>query len=108
MKPDLVAVKMIQIFPGQLDLLPRINSRDFLWIECKAVMEDTPSRWKNALAEAATRLDTAHPTRAVFLIIAIGWKTINFLWDLTNDLQPPQRLQIYIRPVNYGQPWLID
>lgn len=78
-KPDLVAVKMIQIFPGQLDLLPRINLRDFLWIECKAAMEDTPSRWKNALVEAATRLDTAHLTRAVFLIIAIGWKTINFL-----------------------------
>jgi len=107
-KPDLVAVKIIQIFPGQPDLLPRINSRDFLWIECKAATEDTPSGWKNALAEAATRLDTAHPTRAVFLIIAIGWKTVNLLWDPTNDLQPPQRPQIYIRPVNYGQPWLID
>lgn len=45
-KPDLIAVKLTPIFPDQPNLLPHINSKAFLWIECKS------SRWKNALAEA--------------------------------------------------------
>jgi hypothetical protein len=50
-------------------------------------------------------LDIAHSTRTVYLIIAIGWKCAIFVWDPTNDLHRPQ---IYIRPANNGQPWLID
>jgi hypothetical protein len=104
-KPDLIVIKLIPVFPIEPYLLPHITSRDFLWIECKAATEDTPSGWKNALAEAATRLGIAHSTRIVYLIIAVGWKCAFFIWDPINILPHPQ---IFIRPISNQQPWLID
>jgi hypothetical protein len=38
-----------------------------------------PSGWKNVLNEAAERLATAHPSRIVFLIVAIGFKCLILL-----------------------------
>jgi hypothetical protein len=104
-KPDLIVVKLMPIIPNEPNLLPYITSRHFLWIECKAATEDTPSGWKNALAEATTRLDIAHSTRIVYLIIAVGWKCAFFVWDPINILPRPH---IFIRPVSNQQLWLID
>ena len=105
MKPDLIVVKFMPEIIHNPNFLPLIDSRDFLWIECKAATENTPSGWKNALAEAATRLDKAHPDRIIHLIIAVGWKCAFFLWDPTNGLPRPA---IFIRPVSNQFPWLID
>src|SRR5450432_1808848 len=49
----LILLQLTPIFPDQPNYLPHINSRDFLWIECKSSMEDAPSGWKSALMEAA-------------------------------------------------------
>lgn len=104
-KPDLIAIKLTpgQTQPGQV---PQFNSRDYLWIECKAASEDRPSGWKNVLIEAATRLIVAHPNRVVFLIIAVGWKCMYFVWDPTGSIQGQR--QLFLRPSNNAQPWMID
>lgn len=104
-KPDLIVVKFMPEIIHNPNFLPLIDSRDFLWIVCKAATENTPSGWRNALAEAATRLDNAHPDRIIHLIIAVGWKCAFFVWDPTNGLPRPA---IFIRPVSNQFPWLID
>jgi hypothetical protein len=105
-KPDLIVVKLMPVIPNEPNLfLPYIESRDFLWIECKAATEDTPSGWKNALAEAATRLNIANSTRIVYLMIAVGGKCAFFLWDPINVLPRPH---IFISPVSDQQLWLVD
>jgi len=74
-KPDLITVKLIATQALQ-NQPPQNISRDFLWIECKAASEDKPHSWKNVLNEATTRLQIAHSTQLVFLMIAIGWTCI--------------------------------
>jgi hypothetical protein len=104
-KADLIAIKLTlgQTQPGQM---PQFGSRDFLWIECKAASEDTPSGWKNVLAESVQRLSTAHPNRVVFLIIAVGWKCMYFVWDPTGAIQGQQ--QLFIRASHNANTWSID
>jgi hypothetical protein len=67
--------------PLQQNLPPQVNSRNFLWIECKPAIEDIPSSWKNVLGQATKRLLKAHPNREVFLMVAIGWRCLLFAWD---------------------------
>ncbi|KAI2618431.1 hypothetical protein GGR54DRAFT_605433 [Hypoxylon sp. NC1633] len=109
-KPDLIVIKLTpgQTIAGQM---PETSSRDHLWIECKAAKEDHPSGWKNVLMEAATRLQTAHPSRAIFLIVAVGWKCLYFVWDPSNAIvgQP----QLFLRRANLSvgsspRQWNID
>lgn len=103
-KPDLV-IKRLRPAQPQQNLPPQVDSRDVLWIECKAAKEDTPSGWKNVLGEATERLESAHPNRRVFLIIAIGWKCLFFAWDPIGAAQT----QLFIQPANStSQPWMID
>lgn len=106
-KPDLIAIKMTITAMQQAPVpMPQVNSRDFLWIECKAAVHDVPSGWKTVIEEAVTRLSTAHPTRQVFLLIAVGWKWIFLLWDPSRTINQPQ---LWIAPYNRtGQPWSID
>lgn len=59
---------------------PTASERDLLWIECKAPNPDVPTSWKRVIDEAAERLRIAHPTRRVYLILAIGLKWMPFLW----------------------------
>lgn len=89
--------------PGQM---PPFDSRDYLWIVCKAASEDKPSGWKNVLAELVMRLSIANSDRVVFVIIAVGWKCMYFVWDPTGNIQGQQ--QLFIRPSNIVQPWSID
>jgi hypothetical protein len=96
------------LMPGQpqQNLPPQVNSRDFLWIECKPAIDDKPCGWKNVLGEATERLQTAHPTRSVYLMIAIGWRCLFFLWDPAGAIQ---QAQLFVRPSNSNrQPWMID
>jgi len=104
-KPDLIVIKLTpdQTQPGQM---PQFGSRDFLWIECEAASEDKPAGWKNVLAESVERLSTAHPNRVVFLIIAVGWKCMYFLWDPTGAIQGQQKL--FIRTSHNANAWSID
>lgn len=108
-KPDIIVVKLLQYIlpPGQPPGQPpaRFVSRDYLWIECKAASEDSPSGWKNALDEAAERLIEAHPSRTIFLIIAVGWKCITLIWDPTN--QVTNQPQFFIRSANGSRIWTI-
>jgi hypothetical protein len=104
-KPDPIVVRFLPTAVTNPNFLPFVESRDFLWIECKAATENTPSGWKNALGEAATRLNNAHPDRMIYLIIAIGWRCAFFVWDPTNTMRRPK---IFIRPVSNQIPWLID
>jgi hypothetical protein len=67
--------------------VPQILARDILWVECKAPCHDTPGGWKELITEASNRLATAHPTRMVFLITAVGAKWMFFKWD-PNSLNP--------------------
>ncbi|KAF2188143.1 hypothetical protein K469DRAFT_748511 [Zopfia rhizophila CBS 207.26] len=104
-KPDLLAIQLTpgQTQPGQA---PQFTARDYLWIECKAASEDKPSGWKNVLAESVTRLSIAHSNRVVFLIIAVGWKCMYFVWDPNGTVQGQP--QLFIRPSNNTQPWSVD
>jgi hypothetical protein len=104
-KPDLIAIKLTptQTPPGQMT---QYHSRDFLWIECKAAILNRPSGWKGLLAESAMRLSIAHSNRTVFLIIAIGWRCMYFVWDPTGAIQGQQML--FIRSSNGATTWYID
>ncbi|KAJ2898297.1 uncharacterized protein MKZ38_004022 [Zalerion maritima] len=88
-KPDVIVVRLqnIQQLPGQP---PQSNERDILWIECKAPSLDVPHEWNRVLNEAVGRLDVAHPTRRVYLILAIGLKWMPFLWDPVAPTLNPQ------------------
>lgn len=104
-KPDLIAIKLT---PGQMQPshVPSFSSRDYLWIECKAADEDKPSGWKNVLAELVTRLSIAHSDRFMFVIVAIGWKCMYFVWDPTGSIRGQQ--QLFIRSSTNVQPWPVD
>lgn len=104
-KPDLIAIKLTP-GPLQQNLPPQFASRDYLWIECKAAIEDNPSGWKRVLVEATTRLQTAHPDRTIFLIVAVGWKCIYFVWDPNGAIigRPP----LFVRSAVSAQTWRID
>lgn len=58
------------------------------------------------LGEAAARLGTAHPNRTMYLIVAVGWKCMTFIWDPTNIItgQP----QLFIRSAVGAQSWQVD
>ena len=72
-KPDVIAIRLNHIAMVQ-DQPLQTQSRDFLWVECKAAKHNTPHGWKNVLREATGRLRHVHSTRPLYLIVAIGWK----------------------------------
>ncbi|KAI9779861.1 MAG: hypothetical protein M1839_007174 [Geoglossum umbratile] len=102
-KPDLIAIKLLPA-PQPFNLIPHIPPRDYAWIECKPAAEDSPSGWKNVLLEAKGRLEIGHPNRSVYLVIAIGWKCLFFLWDPFAN----QRPQHFLRSSNSGENWMVD
>ena len=75
--------------------------RDILWVECKAMVHDKPSGWKDLLKEAANRLAGAHHGRFVYIIVAVGWKAMLFHWD-------PNRVgaqALSLMPKHGNTPW---
>lgn len=105
LKPDLIVVKFMSEIIHNPNFSTLVEPRDFLWIECKAATENTPFGWKNALAEAATRLGNTHPDRIIHLIIAVGWKCAFLVWDPSSGLSRPA---ISIRLGSNQFPVLID
>jgi hypothetical protein len=102
-KPDLVIKKLMPAQPQQ-NLPPQVNSRDFIWIECKPATKDIPSGWKNVLGQATKQLQGAHPNREVFLMIAIGWRFCS-LYGIPTVSSPARGNFLYAlstRPDNPG------
>ncbi|KAH8717011.1 hypothetical protein GQ44DRAFT_762436 [Phaeosphaeriaceae sp. PMI808] len=81
--PDIVKVKPISA-------RPTTQEREYLWVECNKAALDTPCGWKDALEEAAIRLNAAHASHDIFLIIAIGTKCMLLVWNPLNTIQQPQ------------------
>lgn len=92
-KPDVIVVRIsnVQQAAGQR---PIAAERDVLWIECKASVHLRASGWHTVLLEAVQRLDSAHPDRVVFLILAVGLKWMPFKWDPLNPLSAAQKLEM--------------
>ncbi len=109
-KPDVIVVRLrappapvVPPVPGQRP--QRAQERDILWIECKAPSEGAPNGWNSVMTEAVARLSSAHPTREVYLILAIGIKWMCFLWDPVNPLPMGSELHI----ISAGQTvWAVD
>ncbi|KAH6867385.1 hypothetical protein B0T10DRAFT_467905 [Thelonectria olida] len=68
---------------ASVPILSDYQERDILWIECKPPSWLAPNGWKTALADAARRLNVFHPDRRVYLILAVGYYWLPFLWDPT-------------------------
>lgn len=92
-KRNVIAVRLnpTQVPQGQV---PQIEGRDFLWVECKAASHDKASGWKDVLNESVTQLAHAHSTRPLYLIIAVGWKCMFFLWDPIGMVQQQSQCRI--------------
>ena len=86
--------------------VPQTQGRDFLWVECKAASHDKASGWKDVLNESVMRLAHAHSTRPLYLIIAVGWKCMYFVWDPTGAIQGHQ--QLFIHASHGANTWSID
>ncbi|EER39935.1 predicted protein [Histoplasma capsulatum H143] len=86
-KPNVLVVRLQ---PQQVVGGLRVYGRDYLWVECKPPSHDTPSGWKNLINEATERLNSAHPQRAVAVIVAIGCRMMAFWWDPTNTVVTPR------------------
>lgn len=93
-------VSTSSILPNQM---PLSTERDCLWIICKPATEDNPYGWKEALRKAAERLNLVHPDRPVYLLIAIGWKCMFFVWDPMSEIVLSQP-SLAIQPVSGPPP----
>ncbi|KAF2743000.1 hypothetical protein M011DRAFT_481131 [Sporormia fimetaria CBS 119925] len=49
-----------------------------------------PSIWNQVICEAVKHLNSAHPTNALFLTVAVGNKCMNFMWDPNMQTGQPQ------------------
>ncbi|KAH8756336.1 hypothetical protein F5883DRAFT_468673, partial [Diaporthe sp. PMI_573] len=92
-RPDVVTVRIHQAIQLQGGQVTEVN-RDLIWVECKAPSKDQPSEWKKVMNEAVKRLDMAHPTRPLFLILNVGLKWLIFYWNPTNPAVAGQHLRI--------------
>jgi hypothetical protein len=104
-KPDVIAVRLNPI-PVPQGQVPQIEGRDFLWVECKAASHDKASGWKDVLNESVMQLAHEHSTRPLYLIIAVGWKCMLFLWDPIGIVQ--QQPQYQICSEDKTKQWAID
>ncbi|OAX80045.1 hypothetical protein ACJ72_05626 [Emergomyces africanus] len=77
-RPDILVVRLQH---RQVTSGINVVGRDFIWVECKPPSHDRPSGWKNVLVEAVGRLQDAHPTRVVPVIVAVGRRMMFFSWD---------------------------
>ncbi|RMZ79185.1 hypothetical protein DV738_g3437, partial [Chaetothyriales sp. CBS 135597] len=105
-RPDVVMIKLhttIRQGRHQQDV-PKLAERDIAFIKCKAASEDVPNGWHSAIREAVKRLETAHPMRKIYLIIAIGLRWLPFLWDPTIPLDTPLK----VLKKNRRDCWLVD
>lgn len=102
-KPDVVVVELATPQVGP-DGLPRSRKRDILWVECKAPERDQPGAWKTVLNEATKRLNAAHPTRNVWLIVASGLKWMVFYWDPSTVRAQP----LQVKSAQAGLYWPLD
>lgn len=102
-KPDITVIRLTQpqIRKGQR---PQVESRDYLWIECKAAFLDTPSGWRAVLQQAARRLVVAHPSREVKLLVAVGFKCMFFDWRPSAMMEP----LLFVRPALGSGKWEVD
>ncbi|KAF2741647.1 hypothetical protein M011DRAFT_463081 [Sporormia fimetaria CBS 119925] len=109
--PDIVVLKLWERVgpPGLPGQLPQVDSRDYLWVECKKDAEDSAAGWKNVIHEATTRLKAAHVnnngTRNIYLIIAIGTKCMCFVFDPLNQYVGPR---LHIASDKGGVIWQMD
>ncbi|USP74525.1 hypothetical protein yc1106_01799 [Curvularia clavata] len=106
-KPDIVTIRVTHAQPGQAS--SDRHYRDYLWVECKKATYDNPHGWKDVLHESIDRLAIAHANRMVFLIIAVGYKCMWFVWDPLNQLPAqPAQPQLFITRADGTGNWLID
>lgn len=101
-RPDILTIKMM--LAGQTGALLK---RDVLWIECKAPDKDAPFEWKDVIRETVERLESAHPNRELFVVLAIGLKWMYFAWDPQNAVGRTPQLFMR-RHSGRGAPWIID
>ncbi|KAK2748712.1 hypothetical protein FQN57_000293 [Myotisia sp. PD_48] len=117
-RPDIAAIRLSYdpLHPYTFGRKPVTRSRDYIWVECKAPDPSTPAAWKNVLYEVITRLQSAHPTRVIILMIGVGLKFMYFIW-LPGAAQPPLNvlkddgttfwpLDPRIQPLTTADPWL--
>ncbi|USP74524.1 hypothetical protein yc1106_01798 [Curvularia clavata] len=99
--PDHIAAKCLPIRPNDIPVL----GNTYLCIKCKWANFDTPSGWREVLAEFVSSLSAKYTDQVLFLIVAVGWKCMYFVWDPLNEIHQPQ---LFIHPSNGLQPWLVD
>ncbi|KAI9152175.1 hypothetical protein HJFPF1_09400 [Paramyrothecium foliicola] len=111
-KPDVLVTRAIQNAPVAPGQRPTVLNREILLIECKAAGHIASHGWKTVMEEAVTRLNDAHPTRALFVLLAVGMFWLPFAWEPQNsnsrslqilgDKGGPRTLnsRIYTVPVN--------
>ncbi len=73
---------------------------------CKTASEDKAHDWKNVSNEVTTRLQIAHSTWMVFLMIVMGWKcmvpygkrflSLDFFWSRGNGMSVIVNTQIVL------------
>lgn len=100
-RPDVVTVRINHVI--QMPAVTELK-RDILWVECKAPSRDRPSEWKEVMREAVTRLNVAHPTNELFLILNVGMEWMIFYWDPINPLPAGQELTITSHAANTTWP----
>ena len=92
-KPDIITIKYTP-HPQGGALHSDAIIRDYLNIECKAPMYNTPSGWKDCIIEATdSRLERYSANMDVFLCIAVGRFYMFFVWCPSNPLQNPLWLE---------------
>ncbi len=102
-RPDVIVVQITS--PGGQPQPGANIRRDILWIECKAPCHYQPNGWNSVMSEAVGRLRSAHPTRDLFVILAVGLEWMPFYWNPFNQQAPLQILKDNERdhwPVDQG------
>ena len=109
--PDIIVVRCSNVVaqPGAPPVAGA--ERDILWVECKAPDMDQPNEWNRVITQVVRRLNSAHPDRMVYLILAVGLKWMPFIWDPTvagQQLTNPQGGPLRMVKHNRTDYWDID
>lgn len=102
-EPDVTVVRIRNI-QHQLGMPPSSMQRDVLWVECRPPNQNSPGKWNNLMMQAVKPLAAVHPTRRVYLILAVGMKWMPFLWEPATPLQNP----LVIRDHDEEGHWEVD
>lgn len=105
--PDVVVVRCTNITAQPGAPPTAATERDILWVECKAPDMDQPNEWNRVLSQVVVRLNSAHPTRMVYVILAIGLKWMPFIWDPQGSLNLQMRSLVVLKH-NRRDTWSVD